>query len=109
MNCRPEVLLHRNPAKPKISVILIDWGVRESFHCLHYLNRQTADRKDYELIWLEFYDRKPEALQRLVAQDVGVLDQWYVLGYPDDVEIAAELNASTTAPMLIAGAYSRMA
>jgi len=31
------------------------------------------------------------------------------LGYPDDVELAAELNASTTAPMLIAGAYSRMA
>lgn len=84
MNCRPEVLLQRKPGKPKISVILIDWGVRESFHCLHYLNRQTADRKDYELIWLEFYDRKPEALQKLVAEG-GVLDQWYVLGYPDDV------------------------
>src|SRR3954466_8830656 len=84
MSCRPEVLLHRNSGKPKISVILIDWGVRESFHCLDYLNRQTVDRGEYELIWLEFYDRTPEALRQLVAGDPRLLDQWYVLGYPDD-------------------------
>ena len=84
MHGKPEVLLHRDPGKPKVSIILIDWGVRESFHCLHYLNRQTADRRDYELIWLEFYDRKPEGLQQMVAGGAGVLDKWYVLGYPDD-------------------------
>jgi hypothetical protein len=85
MNGKPEVLLHRDPGRPKISLILIDWGVRESFHSLHYLNRQTADRGDYELIWLEFYDRKPEGLQRAVAAGgPRTLDKWYVLGYPDD-------------------------
>jgi hypothetical protein len=84
MKCKPEVVLHRDTGRPKISVILIDWGVRESFHTLHYLNRQTADRADYELIWLEFYDRKPDALQRLVSDAPGALDKWYVLGYPDD-------------------------
>jgi 2-phosphosulfolactate phosphatase len=30
------------------------------------------------------------------------------LGYPDDVELAAELNVSTTAPTLRDGAYSRI-
>jgi hypothetical protein len=84
MNCRPQIMLNRNAGKPKISVILIDWGVRESFHSLEYLNRQTADRRDYELIWLEFYDHKPEALQRLVANGDRMLDKWYVLGYPND-------------------------
>ena len=82
MKCKPEVLLHRDTGRPKISVILIDWGVRESFHSLHYLNRQTAGRGDYELIWVEFYDRKPAALRHLAAG--GALDKWYVLGYPED-------------------------
>jgi hypothetical protein len=85
MHCKPEIVFHRNPGKPRVSVILTDWGVRESFHSLYYLNRQTADRKDYELIWVEFYDRKPEELQRLAAgRPAPVLDKWYVLGYPDD-------------------------
>jgi hypothetical protein len=84
MDCNPEILLHRATGKPKISVILIDWGVRESFHCLHYLNRQTARRDDYELIWLEFYDRKPEGLKRVVSESERMLDKWYVLGYPND-------------------------
>ena len=52
---------------------LIDWGVRESFHSLHYLNRQTVDRADYELIWLEFYNRKPLALTDLVASGNGAI------------------------------------
>ncbi len=81
MYCQPRILLNRDSGKPKISVILLDWGVRESFHSLHYLNRQTADRRDYELIWLEFYDRRPEALGR----EAAALDKWVVLGYPDDL------------------------
>src|SRR5579859_5048744 len=85
MFCQPQILLNGNSGKPKISVILIDWGVRESFHCLEYLNRQTIDRRDYELIWLEFYDRKPAGLQQMVSSGNRVLDKWFVLGYPDDV------------------------
>lgn len=86
MFCTPRILLDRPLARPKISVILIDWGVRESFHSLHYLNNQTADRDDYELIWLEFYDRQPEALRRMVAEAPRpLLDRWIVLGYPDDL------------------------
>lgn len=70
--------------KPKVSVILIDWGVRESFHSLHYLNQQTVSRSDYELLWIEFYDHRPAALQQLVAGDTSLLDQWHVLGNPRD-------------------------
>jgi hypothetical protein len=83
----PRIILNRARTRPKISVILIDWGVRESFHSLEYLNRQTAARSDYELIWLEFYDREPAGLRRLVAaggEHGPMLDQWIVLGYPDD-------------------------
>ncbi len=76
-------------AKPgcKVSVILIDWGVRESFHGVEYLNRQTAARTDYELIWLEFYDRKPNGLRKIVENGVDglpALDQWVVAGYSHD-------------------------
>jgi hypothetical protein len=84
MSCNPEIVLHSPTRKPKVSVILIDWGVRESFHSLHYLNRQTCPRDDYELIWLEFYDRKPERLVQMVENGTCILDKWYVLGYPDD-------------------------
>ncbi len=87
MHCRPEVLLNHTGRKPRVSVILIDWGVRESFHSLRYLNRQTVRREDYELIWLEFYDRKPAGLRELVEQTGDgrpALEKWIVLGYPDD-------------------------
>jgi hypothetical protein len=87
MRPKPQLLLDRPKRRTKVSVILIDWGVRESFHSLHYLNRQTADRADYELIWVEFYDRKPEGLRRMAGGEAGrsrVLDRWLVLGYPDD-------------------------
>ncbi len=74
---------HPKP-RAKVSVILLDWGVRESFHSIRYLNTQTAPRDDYELIWVEFYDRKPSALKELMAADgPPALDTWVVLGYPD--------------------------
>lgn len=43
--------------KPKISVILLDWSCREQFHALDWLNRQNIPREQYELIWVELYDR----------------------------------------------------
>jgi hypothetical protein len=81
MAARPEVLLNRRRAGCKLSVILIDWQVRESFHSLHYLNRQTADRDLYELIWLEFYEHRPDGLRQLAPRG---LDKWIVAGYPRD-------------------------
>jgi glycosyltransferase involved in cell wall biosynthesis len=86
-NCQPKVLRYHDTGCPRVSIILIDWGVRESFHSLHYLNRQSVDRRDYELIWVEFYQREPEDLHRMVSASPGgypLLDKWIVLGYPGD-------------------------
>jgi hypothetical protein len=87
MPFKSEVVLNHRKPKARVSVILIDWGVRESFHSLHYLNRQTVDRDEYELVWVEFYDRKPEGLRQAAAEGTArnpALEKWVVLGYPDD-------------------------
>jgi glycosyltransferase involved in cell wall biosynthesis len=50
---------------PLVSVILLDWSVRERFHTLDWLNKQNLPRDDYELIWVELYDRvPPEAMDK---------------------------------------------
>ncbi len=83
---KPEVVFRSAARRPKVSVILIDWNARESFHSLEYLNRQTAKREDFELIWVEFYSRKPEPLLRMVATPgLPMIDQWIVLGYPEQL------------------------
>ncbi|MBI3862015.1 MAG: glycosyltransferase family 2 protein [Planctomycetia bacterium] len=66
--------IHKQPdpgaPAPKISIILLDWSCRESFHALKWLQRQDVPRHEYELIWIELYDRVlPEAL---AAADVVV-------------------------------------
>src|SRR6266496_3403291 len=84
MHGLPDFVRHRPKPGCKLSVILIDWGARASFHSLHYLNRQTLPRDRYELIWLEFYRHEPAALRDLVTQNDATLDQWLIAGYPDD-------------------------
>jgi hypothetical protein len=70
---------------PRVSVVLLDWSVRESFHCLRYLNQQRAGREDYELIWIEYYGRRPEELAKSLDQESPTrLDQWVVLGMPEN-------------------------
>lgn len=62
----------------KLSIILIDWKVRESFHAIEFLNRQDMAREEYEIIWVEHYDHRPAALVDAHAR--GLIDQWIVLG-----------------------------
>ncbi|MHB8124407.1 MAG: glycosyltransferase [Desulfitobacteriaceae bacterium] len=62
----------------KISVILLDWGIRESFHSIHYLNNQSAARSDYELIWIEYFERKVPVLEEYSC--TGWLDKYMILG-----------------------------
>src|SRR5689334_15211557 len=83
---RPEVLLRHRTGPKKVSFVLIDWGVRESFPTLEYLNRPTVPRDDYELIWVEFYGRKPAELARMAGvRGRPMIDQWITLGYPEDL------------------------
>ena len=52
-------IVHKNlaPEKPRLSIILLDWGCRERFTTLDWLNRQDIPKDQYELIWIELYDR----------------------------------------------------
>jgi hypothetical protein len=74
--------------KPKVSIILVDRGVCESFHSLDYLNDQTANRSDYELIWIERYENIPKKLEKKVAEydkkSLSAVDQLVTLGFPED-------------------------
>jgi len=63
----------------KVSIILLDWSVRESYHSIEYLNKQdNVLREDYEIIWIEYYDKKAKTL--LKYNDIGYIDQYIVLG-----------------------------
>ncbi|MCE5327926.1 MAG: hypothetical protein LLG01_16080 [Planctomycetaceae bacterium] len=53
---------------PKISIVLLDWSVRESFHVLHYLARQVARRSDYEVMLLEWHDRRSPAVDAIIER-----------------------------------------
>ncbi|MBS0653499.1 MAG: glycosyltransferase [Verrucomicrobia bacterium] len=49
-------------ASPKVSLILLDWSVRESFHICHYLKNQTVPRDQFEVILVEYYSALSSAL-----------------------------------------------
>lgn len=66
-----------NP-QPKISLILLDWGVRESFHLLHYLSLQTVDRANFEVILIEYYSTRSKAAEQFNHQ----IDTWLLLEMP---------------------------
>ena len=53
----------RNPA---ISVIMVDGSFRERFHAIDFFDPQTFD--NFELLWVEYYDRISPLLQRRAAR-----------------------------------------
>jgi hypothetical protein len=67
--------------KPRVSLVLLDWSVRESFHLLDFLTRQTVPREDFEVIIIEYYSRVSEALRPFSVQ----VDTWLVLDMPPNV------------------------
>jgi len=75
---RMKVLKRSQRKTPKVSFVLLDWSVRESFHFLHYLSRQTAPRDDFEVIVIEYYSRESAALERYLPH----VDTWAILDMP---------------------------
>ncbi|MGQ0545557.1 MAG: glycosyltransferase [Betaproteobacteria bacterium] len=67
-------------AQPKVSLILLDWSVRESFHLLHYLARQDVPRDWFEAIVVEYYSRESEAIRKFEAE----VDTWLLLEMPPE-------------------------
>lgn len=78
-NCyEMKIVKRRARARPEISLVLLDWSVRESFQLLHYLGRQTAAREAFEVVVVEYYGRESPAL----APFQGTVDTWALLEMP---------------------------
>ena len=73
-------IIKNNNKRVKLSFILLDWSVRESFHILHYLSQQDCDREDFEVIIIEYYDRESAAIKKFESQ----VDTWVLLDMPHD-------------------------
>lgn len=85
-----QILRRSQRAGVKVSFVLLDWSCRESFHMLDYLAEQTVPRDQYEILWLEYYDRRPdELLQRI---DTALAD-----GQPSPVDTHLLLEMPRTA------------
>jgi len=65
--------------RPKVSLILLDWSVRESFHLLDYLSRQDVERDLFEVIIIEYYSRVSDAIRPFEEQ----VDTWLLLEMPE--------------------------
>lgn len=66
--------------RPRVTLVLLDWSVRESFHLMHYLKTQTVPRDDFEVMILEYYSRVSDALKPFEDQ----VDSWVLMEMPED-------------------------
>ncbi|MBM4348292.1 MAG: glycosyltransferase [Deltaproteobacteria bacterium] len=81
---------NKNVYSPKVSIILLDWSCRESFHILRYLANQTIPRDEYEVIWIEYYDRRSSEIEVGIKESDNVgktplVDQWIVMDMPQNI------------------------
>ncbi len=80
---------HKSQFSPKLSVVLFDWSCRDSLHMLDYLNNQAVSREIYEILWIEYYDRRSLELEKklkICAQNnkYPIIDKWIVMEMPQD-------------------------
>src|SRR4029077_4457710 len=72
------VIKRSTRSHPRVSLILVDWGVRESFHLLHYLKDQTIQRECFEVILIEYYGVLSQAAEKFESE----IDTWILLEMP---------------------------
>jgi hypothetical protein len=84
-------ILHKTEfsREPEVSLILLDWSVRESFHTLEYLNHQRYDRNKYEIVWIEYYDTRAPEIEAMMKRNEVVgcpppVDTWIVMNTPKE-------------------------
>lgn len=65
---------------PKVSLVLLDWSVRESMHLFHYLKNQNVPRDAFETIVVEYYATRSPAVEEFAEE----VDTWALLGMPQD-------------------------
>lgn len=61
-----EMKTHNPNKRPKISVVMVDGAFRERYDSIDFMARQTFSPEDYELIWVEYFDRIDSDLQRRI-------------------------------------------
>jgi hypothetical protein len=81
------VFQSKRATEPVLSIVLLDWSCRESFHMLDYLSSQGVDKDKFEVLWIEYYDRRAEAIETAikknrVAEKHPPIDKWIVLDMP---------------------------
>jgi len=58
-----EILFQSNRVTaPELSIVLLDWSCRESFHIFDYLSSQVVDRSKFEILWVEYYERRAKEI-----------------------------------------------
>jgi hypothetical protein len=76
--------------KPEISFILLDWTCRESFHVLEHFEKQNVERTSYEIVWIEFYQRRSDEIRQRIDKALAEgrpspVDQWIVMDMPENI------------------------
>jgi hypothetical protein len=74
------ILKQNQETRPRLSLILLDWGVRESLHALHYLQQQTLPREAIEVVLVEYYDTVSKPAKEFESR----IDTWVLLEMPSD-------------------------
>ena len=80
----------QDASAPALSIILLDWSVRERFFALDWLTHQDIHREAYELIWVE-------AFHRVCPEVVDRVDQFLVCGQEGVYHKHAAWNAAVLA------------
>lgn len=81
---------HKSQTSPKLSIVLLDWSCRDSFHSLYYLNNQKVPREQYEITWIEYYRKHSSEIEVKLkeCERLGkppIIDKWIVMEMPDNV------------------------
>ncbi len=85
---------------PQVSIVLLDWSCRESLHVLDYLQNQTVPRNQYEVIWIEYFNRKLSAIEQKSQQceaagKAPIVDQWVLMQTPQNIYYHKHLMYNT--------------
>jgi len=83
-----DILYRSDMETPKVTLVLLDWNCRESFHIFHYLRQQNVPRDWFEVQWIEFYSRQPDEISTTLdaakaAGETPPLDLWLVMNVPE--------------------------
>ena len=66
-----EIIFDSQNPSTELSIILLDWSCRESFHTLECLSKQNIPRESYEVIWVEYYGRRARWIEIEIKRPVG--------------------------------------